>query len=65
MVGSLVAMEALRYLTGFAAPVAAGRFRVVDFRGGVTETVQRWPRDPDCPACARVPAGRTDPDDVD
>jgi molybdopterin/thiamine biosynthesis adenylyltransferase len=55
LVGSLVAMEALRYLTGFAAPVAAGRFRVVDFRCGVTETEQPWPRDPDCAACAAVP----------
>lgn len=55
LVGSLVAMEALRYLTGFAAPVAAGRFRLVDFRDGVTETEQPWPRDPDCAACATVP----------
>jgi molybdopterin/thiamine biosynthesis adenylyltransferase len=55
LVGSLVAMEALRYLTGFAAPAAAGRFRVVDFRCGVTETEQPWPRDPDCAACAAVP----------
>ncbi|HEV2782176.1 MAG TPA: ThiF family adenylyltransferase [Actinophytocola sp.] len=55
LVGSLVAMEALRYLTGFAAPAAAGRFRVVDFRAGGTETDQPWPRDPDCAACAAVP----------
>jgi molybdopterin/thiamine biosynthesis adenylyltransferase len=56
LVGSLVAMEALRYLTGFAPPAAAGRFRLVDFHGGVTETEHPWPRDPDCAACAAVPA---------
>lgn len=55
LVGSLVAMEGLRYLTGFAPPAAAGRFRLVDFRCGVTETEQAWPRDPDCAACAAVP----------
>jgi len=55
LIGSLVAMEALRYLTGFAAPVAAGRFRLVDFRAGLAETEQPWPRDPDCAACASVP----------
>jgi molybdopterin/thiamine biosynthesis adenylyltransferase len=54
LVGSLVAMEALRYLTGFAPPAAAGRFRVVDFRGGVTETEHPWPRDPDCATCGAV-----------
>jgi molybdopterin-synthase adenylyltransferase len=65
LVGSLVAMEALRYLTGFGPPVAAGQFRVVDFRGGATETEQRWPQDPDCTACARVPAVRAEPHDAD
>jgi hypothetical protein len=56
LIGSLVAMEALRYLTGLAPPAAAGRFRVVDFRGGITETEQPWPPDPDCAACAAVPS---------
>jgi molybdopterin/thiamine biosynthesis adenylyltransferase len=55
MVGSLVALEALRYLTGFAPPAAAGRFKLVDFRDGVSETEESWPRDPDCTACAAVP----------
>lgn len=56
LAGSLVALEALRYLTGFAPPAAAGRFRMVDFRDGVSETEESWPRDPDCAACAAVPA---------
>ena len=60
LIGSLVAMEALRYLTGLAAPVAAGRFRLVDFRAGFVETEQPWPRDPDCAACASVPASALD-----
>jgi molybdopterin-synthase adenylyltransferase len=65
LIGSLVAMEALRYLTGFTPPVAAGRFRVVDFRGGVTEIEQPWPRDPDCMACASVPTIGAEPSDGD
>ncbi|HET8660199.1 MAG TPA: ThiF family adenylyltransferase [Micromonosporaceae bacterium] len=65
LVGSLVTMEALRYLTGFAPPVAAGRFRLVDFRAGVAETEQPWPPDPDCAACASVPAAGAEPSGVD
>jgi molybdopterin-synthase adenylyltransferase len=52
-------MEALRYLTGFAPPVAAGRFRIVDFRNGILETEQLWSPDPGCAACAAVPVAST------
>lgn len=58
MVGSLVAMEALRYLTGFAPPVAAGGVRCVDLATGEEEATY-WQRMPDCPVCKDVaPAGR-------
>jgi molybdopterin-synthase adenylyltransferase len=55
MVGALVAMEALRYLTGFAPPIAAGCERFVDFATGDQE-VQRWTRWADCPVCPTAPA---------
>lgn len=55
MVGALVAMEALRYLTGFALPIAAGCERFVDFSTGDQE-VQPWTRWPDCPVCQTHPA---------
>jgi molybdopterin-synthase adenylyltransferase len=54
-VGALVAMEALRYLTGFAPPVAAGCQRFVDFTTGDQET-RVWTRWPGCPICATAPA---------
>jgi molybdopterin/thiamine biosynthesis adenylyltransferase len=52
--GSLVALEAMRYLTGFAAPAAAGTFRRIDTCTG-REDVHAWPRWPDCPVCALAP----------
>ena len=55
MVGALVAMEALRYLTAFAPPIAAGCERFVDFSTGNQE-VQPWTRWPDCPVCPTAPA---------
>jgi molybdopterin-synthase adenylyltransferase len=55
LVGALVAMEALRYLTGFAPPIAAGCERFVDFASGEQE-VQRWTRWADCPVCPTAPA---------
>jgi molybdopterin-synthase adenylyltransferase len=54
LVGALVAMEALRYLTGFAPPIAAGCERFVDFASGEQE-VQRWTRWADCPVCPTAP----------
>jgi molybdopterin-synthase adenylyltransferase len=55
MVGALVAMEALRYLTAFALPIAAGRQRFVDFATGDQET-RAWTPWPGCPVCATAPA---------
>lgn len=57
MLGGLVAIEALRYLTRFTEPIAAGCMRIIDFTTGA-ERVRRWPQRPDCPACASVPAAR-------
>ncbi len=50
--GSLIAYEALRYLTGFEPPRAAGAHVILDLRTGLVPTWQPFPRDPACPACA-------------
>ncbi|HEX6342195.1 ThiF family adenylyltransferase [Umezawaea sp.] len=50
--GSLMAYEALRYLSGFEPPRAAGAQVVLDLRTGLVPTWQPFPRDPLCPACA-------------
>jgi molybdopterin-synthase adenylyltransferase len=55
LVGSLVATEAMRYLTGFAPPAAAGAERIIDI-SDMTEEVHAWPRWRDCPVCATAPA---------
>jgi molybdopterin-synthase adenylyltransferase len=55
LLGSLVAMEALRYLTGIVAPVSAGTYRLVDFSGDCSTSSDPWPKDPDCPVCAKAP----------
>ena len=52
MLGSLVALEVMRYLTGIVAPVAAGCYRIIDFAGDCTISTDPWPRDPDCAVCA-------------
>jgi molybdopterin/thiamine biosynthesis adenylyltransferase len=54
MLGSLVAMEALRYLTGITPPAAAGMYRIVDFGGDGTISSDPWPQDPACIVCARA-----------
>jgi molybdopterin-synthase adenylyltransferase len=51
LLGGLVAMEALRYLTRFTEPIAAGCVRLIDFTTGA-ERLRRWDRHPDCTACA-------------
>jgi molybdopterin/thiamine biosynthesis adenylyltransferase len=57
MVGAAVAMEAVRYLTRFAEPIAAGRMRYIDCATGAEEIVP-WEPWPDCPVCATAPAHR-------
>jgi molybdopterin-synthase adenylyltransferase len=56
LLGSLVALEALRYLTGIVEPVSAGTYQLVDFSGACEITSDAWPRDPACPVCATAPA---------
>lgn len=51
LVASLIGLEALRYLTGFAPPVAAGRYWQVDLATGQTGVALEWARRPDCPVC--------------
>ena len=49
--GALIALEAVRYLTGFAPPVSAGKLWLVDFATGRSDVGYAWPRLPDCPVC--------------
>jgi len=55
VLGGLVAMEALRYLTGLVAPVSAGRYQLVDFATDCGVRSDAWAADPDCPVCASAP----------
>jgi molybdopterin/thiamine biosynthesis adenylyltransferase len=64
LLGSLVAMEGLRYLTGIAPPVSAGVYQLVDFSGDCSISADPWPRDPDCPVCASAPTERARGDAV-
>jgi molybdopterin-synthase adenylyltransferase len=50
LVGGLMAVEAMRHLTGFTPPVAAGRVRVLDLVSG-SEQITEWTRHPDCTRC--------------
>jgi molybdopterin/thiamine biosynthesis adenylyltransferase len=52
LVGSLIALEAVRYLTGFAPPVSAGRVWAIDLATGQTDIALAWERRPDCPVCS-------------
>ncbi|MFY1616298.1 HesA/MoeB/ThiF family protein [Micromonospora sp. WMMD736] len=56
LVGSLVAFEALRYLTGYEPPYAAGAEVLVDLSAGCRPKREPWPRDPDCATCAMADA---------
>ncbi|MEW9556202.1 ThiF family adenylyltransferase [Nonomuraea sp. NPDC050783] len=51
-VGSLIAYEVMRYLTGVEPPRAAGGRVVLDLRDGLVPAWVPFSRDPDCPACA-------------
>ena len=59
LLGSQVAMEVLRYVTGFEPPSAAGVSVTVDVAGGSRVERWEWPADASCVLCAE--AGRTDP----
>lgn len=51
LAGSLVAFEALRYLTRFEPPFAAGASVHVDLADGCRQRREPWPDDPDCRLC--------------
>jgi molybdopterin/thiamine biosynthesis adenylyltransferase len=64
LIGSAIAMEAIRYITGFTEPVAAGALHTFDLINGSAEEIRPWPARPDCPVCptagrsaARRPSG--------
>ena len=60
VVAGYVGLEALRYLTGFAAPVAAARSWLIDVVTGGTTLELAWDRRDDCPVCGGTPATRPD-----
>lgn len=55
VLGGLVSLEAMRFLTGLTAPVSLGRYQLVDFAGDGRTTTDAWPADPACPVCASAP----------
>ncbi len=65
VLGGLVSLEAMRFLTGLSAPVSLGRYQLVDFAGDGRTTTDAWPADPDCPVCATAPARRAHADRAD
>jgi molybdopterin/thiamine biosynthesis adenylyltransferase len=58
LVSSLMALESVRYLTGYAPPVSAGRLWLVDFVSGRMDVAYQWRRRPDCPTCGHLAGGR-------
>lgn len=52
-IGALVAHEALRYLTGYEPPQAAGAFVKFDLRDGMAPQRQEFFSAPGCPVCGR------------
>jgi molybdopterin-synthase adenylyltransferase len=52
LAAGLVGVEALRYLTGFASPVSAGRLWLLDLVTGACRIEEEWDRRTGCPVCA-------------
>lgn len=52
-IGALVAAEAMRYLTGFEPPEAAGVFVKLDLRDGMAPQRQEFFAEPGCAVCPR------------
>jgi molybdopterin/thiamine biosynthesis adenylyltransferase len=59
LIGSLVAFEALRYLTGYEPPYAAGAEVLLDVSAGGAQRREPWPRNPDCALCAAAAVARS------
>ena len=61
MLGALVALEAVRYLTGFVAPVSAGTYQLVDFSSNCAISAEAWPAEPECALCAAARPRESEP----
>jgi molybdopterin-synthase adenylyltransferase len=62
LTGSLMSLEALRYLSRFAPPVAAGKIWIIDFVTGRVDIGAEWRRATACPVCGKdAAAGRRVP----
>ena len=59
LIGSLVAFEALRYLTGYEQPYAAGAEVTLSVSAGGEQRREPWPRNPDCALCAAAAVARS------
>ncbi len=58
LLGAVLAMEALRYLTDLVPPVSAGRYQLINFAADCGTSADPWPADPECPVCATAPTRR-------
>lgn len=56
VVAGLMTAEALRFVTGFSEPVAAGRMWIIDVFDGRVEVAGEWSRSPSCRVCGTSPA---------
>lgn len=54
MLASFVALEALRYLTGFAPPISVGKLICIDFATTKVSTEFGWGREAECDICSGV-----------
>jgi hypothetical protein len=54
LLGSLVAFEALRYLTGYEPPRAAATDVIIDLTDSWRQHRLAWRPDPDCVLCRRA-----------
>lgn len=51
---SLIITELVRYATGIAPPIAAGRLVEMHFGDLALQEAERWDRMPDCPVCGGI-----------
>jgi molybdopterin-synthase adenylyltransferase len=58
LIGALVALEGLRYLTGFEPPQAAGAQVYVPLAGDAGWRREPWAADPGCPLCEQARSRR-------
>ena len=54
LLGSLVAFELARFVTGFRSPVYAGAIAAIDLAGDCGQVIARFERDPDCEVCGEA-----------